>query len=409
MKINMEKMLNETTSGDISQYPELVKPILYKVYTESLISEIADIQPMKSPVSKIYTLFSSYGGDDGVQTNSENSSIVVLDNNEYAIGDALTTATCVGEVIYSEDNKLLVRYDTGHYEVGQAVNSSTNVILDVISNRNYVRKTFKNYSGPYSTSDGEKLTNIREISHEIISSTMEAKTRKIKSKISKEVYEDMYKMFDEDVVNDVLVNEFSSEIIQSIDSEVISYLKSIATPETDLVLSNSYGVQGDLGALATDLYANLYKLTIDIMRNTKRHKNFFILADAATMGLILSSPLHVRPLEDKTNTYFMGKVGRTYDLYLDPYSSDNYVLVGYKSNTKGLGDSGLIVGMYNNTITDATDPESGKMTFFNTVRYNYITHPQDATTGVSDSTFFKMFKVDLSNLKNYTNVDNNVR
>lgn len=408
----LDKVLSEsTTASDIGQYPELIKPILYKIYTESLVSEIADMQPMKGPVSKIYTLFSSYGSDDGSSTNSTNSSIIVLDNNSFVIGDEFKTSTCTGEVIYSEDNKVLVKYESGHFEVAQhAIHPSNAKILDVITNRNYVRRIFKNFSGPYTTAEGEKLTKVREINHQIVDKTLEAKSRKIKSKISKEVYEDMKNMFSEDLINEVLTNEFSSEIIQSIDTEIISYLKDIATPSSDVILKNSLGMNGgDLSGVATDLYANMYKLTIDIMRSTKRHKNFFVMADAATMGLIISSPLHVKPLDDNKNTYFMGKIGRTYDLYLDPYSSDNYVLVGYKSDSKALGDAGLILGMYTNTTTEAEDSESSKMTFFNTVRYDYITHPQDTTTGLADSLFFKTFKVDLTNLPNYTNIDNNLR
>ena len=408
----LDKVLSESTvSGDIGQYPDLIKPILYKVYTESLASEIADMQPMKGPVSKIYTLFSSYGSNDGSSTNSSNSSIIVLDNNQFSINDEFKTSTATGVVIYSEDNKVLVKYESGHFESGQhTIHPSNAKILDVITNRNYVRRIFRNFSGPYSTAEGEKLTNIREINHQIIDKTLEVKSRKIKSKISKEVYEDMKNMFSQDLINEVLTNEFSSEIIQSIDTEIITYLKEIATPSSDVVLKNSLGFNsGDLGSVATDLYANMYKLTIDIMRNTKRHKNFFVMADAATMGLIISSPLHVKPLDDNKNTYFMGKIGRTYDLYLDPFSSDNYVLVGYKSDSKALGDAGLILGMYTNTTTEAEDPESSKMTFFNTVRYDYITHPQDTTTGLADSLFFKIFKVDLSNLPNYVNIDNNIR
>lgn len=408
----LDKVLSESiTSSDIGQYPELIKPILYKVYTESLASEIADMQPMKGPVSKIYTLFSSYGSIDGSSTNSSNSSIIVLDNNEFEIGDEFKTSTCTGEVIYSEDNKILVKYESGHFEVGQHTTHPSNAkILDVITNRNYVRRIFKNFSGPYSTAEGEKLTNIREINHQIVDKTLEVKSRKIKSKISKEVYEDMKNMFSQDLINEVLTNEFSSEIIQSIDTEVISYLKQIATPSSDVVLKNSLGYNsGDIGAVASDLYANMYKLTIDIMRNTKRHKNFFVLADAATMGLIISSPLHVKPLDNNENTYFMGKIGRTYDLYLDPYSSDHYVLVGYKSDSKALGDAGLILGMYTNTTTEAEDPESTKMNFFNTVRYDYITHPQDTTTGLADSIFFKIFKVDLSEIPNYVDINNDIR
>lgn len=404
----IEKFLNEmTVTGDISQFPELIKPILYKVYTESLVSEIADIQPLKGPVGKVYTLFSSYGGNTGEHINSTNSTIIVLSANTLNAGDAVSTATGTGTVDYSEDNKILVHVSSGYFEANQLIGTAT--ILDVITNRNYIRRTFKNYSGPLATADGENLTNVPEISHELIGNTLEVKTRKLKSKVSQEVMEDLRSMYGEDFQKEILETEFASEIIQSIDNEIITYLKTIATPISDVVLKNSLGMQSGIAALSEDIYANLYKLTIDIMRNTKRKKNFFVLADAATTALLLNSPLHAKPQVDNTNTYMMGKVGGLFNLYMDPYSVDHYVLVGYKSENSELGDAGLIYAPYMNTIHEAVEADTGKSVFFNTMRYDYISHPQDTTTGVSDSIFFKMFRVDMSDIPNLANMDNSKR
>ena len=408
MNKRLDKFLNEmTVSTDISQYPELIKPVLYKVYTESLVSEIADIQPLNSPVGKVYTLFSSYGAKTDEHVNSANSTIIVLSTNTLSIDDPVSTATGTGTVLYAEDNKILVKVLTGHFLVNQLIGSST--ILDVITNRNYIRRTFKNYSGPMSTSTGEMSDEIPTVTHELIGKTIEVKTRKLKSKVTQEFIQDLQAMYGEDFQKDVLENEFASEIIQSIDSEIISYLKSIATPITDIVLKNSLGMQSGIAALSEDIYANLYKLTIDIMRNTKRKKNFFVLADAATTALLLNSPLHAKPQADKTNTYMMGKVGGLFDLYMDPYSTDHYVLVGYKSEDADLGDSGLIFAPYMNTIHEAIEADTGKSVFFNTMRYDYISHPQDTTTGVSDSIFFKMFNIDMTDIPNLANMQNDRR
>ena len=408
MNKRLDKFLNEmTVSTDISQYPELIKPVLYKVYTESLVSEIADIQPLNSPVGKVYTLFSSYGAKTDEHVNSANSTIIVLSTNTLSIDDPVSTATGTGTVLYAEDNKILVKVLTGHFLVNQLIGSST--ILDVITNRNYIRRTFKNYSGPMSTSTGEMSDEIPTVTHELIGKTIEVKTRKLKSKVTQEFIQDLQAMYGEDFQKDVLENEFASEIIQSIDSEIISYLKSIATPITDIVLKNSLGMQSGIAALSEDIYANLYKLTIDIMRNTKRKKNFFVLADAATTALLLNSPLHAKPQADKTNTYMMGKVGGLFDLYMDPYSTDHYVLVGYKSEDADLGDSGLIFAPYMNTIHESIEADTGKSVFFNTMRYDYISHPQDTTTGVSDSIFFKMFNIDMTDIPNLANMQNDRR
>jgi hypothetical protein len=400
----VDKLL-ESNAGDIGQYPELIKPLLYKVYTESLVSEIADVQQLNSPVGKIYSLFSNYGGRTDDDLNAENSTVLVVsDGTSFVVNGAVTSSTCVATLVYKEGNNLLVKITSGYFVIAQTLNGGSVTVSDVISNRNYVRKVFQNYSGPFATAVGELVTP-NEIDHEIKSGTINVKSRKIKSKISQEVITDIKSMYGEDIADDILTNEFASEMIQSIDMEVITYLKTIATPITDVILSNSYGTQNDISAIANDLYSNIYKITTDIMRNTKRRKNFFVLADAATMGLMMTSPLNVKPEGDTRNSYFMGKIGGSYNLYLDPYSTDHYVLVGYNnSKASEIGDSGLIFAPYVNTIWSTSEPETGKQIFFNLVRYGYTTNPQDTTTGVSDSIFFKMFKVDLTNLKNYTNI-----
>lgn len=407
LKLDKALALTETNSStDIAMLPGMIKPLLYKVYTESLVSEIADVQPINSPIALIYTLFSSHGGSSGDLTTF-NSTILTLESNTLIVGDAVVTATGNGTVEYSEGDKVLVRINSGHFVIAQTINSTAIKIIDVISNRNYIRKVFKHYIGPYTTADGERLSNVPEINHQLIRKTVETKTRKIKSKVTSEAMEDLENTYGVPVAEEILKNEFASEMIQSIDMEVIDYLKSIASPISDVILANSYGVTGgDLSSIATDLYLNIYKLTIDIMRNTKRRKNFFVLADSATMGLMMSSPLHVKPEESQTNSYFMGKIGKSYDLYLDPYSTDNYVLVGYKSKSSELGDAGLIYCPYTTSFQEAVETETGKSVFFHNLRYAYMTHPQDITTGNSDSIFFKMFNVNLTGLINYSNIDN---
>jgi hypothetical protein len=403
---SMADKLIETTTADIGQFPEMIKPLLYKIYTNSLVSEIADMQQLMSSSGKVYTLFSNYGGSETDDLNSLNSSVIVVsDGSTLVLNDTITTATGSGVIKYIEGNNLLVSISSGHFAVSQIINAGTINIVDVISNRNYAKKMFANYNGPYSTTTGES-TVARALDHEVRESTIDVKTRKLKSKITLEVMQDIKSRFGEDISTTIITNEFSNEMIQSIDMEVINYLKTVATPITDVVLSNSYAVTGgSLGDVAADLYVNIYKLTVDIMRDTKRRKNFFVMADAATMGILMASPLYVKP-EKNVNTYFMGYIGGNYPLYLDPYSTDHYVVVGYKREDEEMGDAGLIFAPYMNTIWSTSEPETGNGIFFNTSRYGYTLHPQDTSTGLSDSIFFKMFNVNLDGLSNYTNISN---
>ena len=348
----IENLLSEATvAGDIGLTTQFLAPLLYKVYTKSLVSQIADIQPLTGPYAKVFALIASYGGRDSDNLSKDNSIILGLSTiGTFAIDGTLSTATGNGTIVYIENNYCLVKINSGTFTVGQPTIQNAGItIISATSNRNYAKKVFSNYSGPYTTAIGEaKVPN--NLDYEVIGKTIEVVTRKLKSKLSKETIQDVKAIFGKDLVNDIVAEEMASEMIQEMDKEVIDFLKSKADIKSDLVLSNSYGTQNDLASVGNDIYANIYKLAQEIITETKRKRNFFILADEATIGLLMASPLHIKSEEDKDNSYYMGKLGSLYSLYLDPFATSGYALVGYKNNNEGLGDAGLIFAPYANTI-----------------------------------------------------------
>jgi hypothetical protein len=260
---------------------------------------------------------------------------------------------------------------------------------------------FKNYAELQTTANGEVNSTIRNMDYELIASTINVATRKLKSKFSSEVIQDLRAMYGIDVANDMIIEEFASEMIQQIDMEIISYLKTIATPQSDVILANSYATNNDMAAIGNDIYLNIYYAAMQIMRETKRKQHFFVIADSVTMSFLLTNPFKVAPDVSPSNSYYMGKLGGLYNLYLDPYSTDHYCLVGYRSLDDETGDAGLIFAPYVNSITTAVDPDTGKDIFFNMVRYGYTNHPQDTGTGVADSIFFRVFNVNTSGIVNF--------
>lgn len=395
--------LNESTqSGDVAQFPNLVSKIIKKLYTTSLVGEISDVQPLTGPVGKVATVISGYGGRHSSGTKLRTSILLkVVDASGFSIDDNIVTATASGKVEYIEDTFILVRDVTGTFKKGDFTLGNITAITATYSNRFYAAQVLKNYTGSFlQTPNAEVL----EMNTEVLLSTIEAKTRKLKLFISKEAVQDMISMFGLDISEDFLADEFANEMIQEIDAEIISYLRQIASPEPDNVLTNSLGMQSGLMDLANDIIREVYHCAQKISADTRRRQNFFVIADPKTIGLLMISPLQVQTGESKENSYYKGKIGSLYDLYVDPYANenDNYCLVGYTNGFGGTGDSGLIYAPYINQIIPAYDQDSGKNIFFNVVRYGYVPHPQDTGTGNSDSIFFRTFNIDMSNVKNLT-------
>lgn len=398
---NVNQSLNETVSADIAQFPNLISKIISKVYSKSLVGEIADIQPLTGPVGKVATVFSGYGGRPTSDVKLSNSIVVkVLDSTGFTVGGNIITSSASGVIEYIENNNMLVKMTMGHFSKGDFTLGTITTITGTSSNRFYASGVFKNYTLP----NNSESSDINQMNTEIKLFTIEAKSRKMKAIISKEAITDMVKMYGVDITEDLLSDEFANEMIQEIDSEIIYYLRSIATSADDLVLANSLGMQSGLMDIANDIIRNIYHCAQQISSDTKRRQNFFIVADPKTIGLMMISPLQVQTDQSNDNIYYKGRVGNLYELYMDPFADpdDNYCIVGYSNGFKGTGDSGLIYAPYINQIIEAEEYDTGKSIFFNLVRYGYTRHPQDTGTSINDSIFFKTFNIDMSGIKHLT-------
>lgn len=400
MKIS-ERVLNESNvTADIAPFATLMTDIIYRVYSNSLVGEIADVQPLTTPSGKIGTLYSTYTGKDGQSHNNANIKVIrISDVTGYSENGTLSTSTGTAKILYIEnDGDVLIEVLTGTIQKGQTALENSAEITSVITNRTYASRIFDKYSNPTLTNEE---TNARTLSFELIFSNIETVSRKLKSVFTAEAIEDLRNMYGIEVANELIVKEFAAEMISEIDMEIINYLRTIATPSGDLVLSNSYGINGDIMAVGNDLYANIYKNSMKIAKDTKRRQNFFILGDAVSLALLMTNPLHVSAESDVKNSYYMGKLGEQYSLYLDPFATDNYILVGYTDKKTEIGDSGLIYAPYTVNTIEATDPDTGITKFHHIVRYGYTKHPQDTGTGMADSIFFRTFSIDASGLNNF--------
>jgi len=392
------KGMNESSTGDVSQFSFLLGDVMKRVYSTSLLSDIADVQPMKGPTGKLATIFSGYGGK-AVELDMDGSTILELTSaSGFTQGGSIATAGATGTISYLEGTFALVKVLTGTFVKGVSTTGTVTVIKDVITNRIYASKIFQNY-----TISSESDSKIAIIKPKLVLKNIEAKTRKIQSIFTTEMLDDLRAMFSEDYLNDFLINEFAQEIVQEIDQEAIAKLKTAAKPGGNIVLKNSYAItSGDLSGLSSDLYLNIYKAAMEISSTLKRKQNIFVLCDQKTAALLLLNQLHLFPETQSENNYYLGTIGNLYHLYVDPFSTSEYMLIGYSDFKNGTGESGLFFAPYTNTIVDAsTDDHLNTYNhIINMFRYDMCFHPQDRGTGTADSDFYKIFTIDSSAIIN---------
>lgn len=397
-----QNVLNENTSAEVGQYAPLILPLVKKIYPDTLVSQIAAVQPTTSPVAKIASLYAMYTGDASNNENElhiENSRLVSFDETfeaSFVEGMSYPSTTGTVKVFYKEISNglvnLLVRIDAGTLSIGDSINGVS--IHYLTANRTSIKRTFSKYSDNIA-----EASTAREVNFEVRTSTMDTKTRRIKTKFTTEKLQDLQRLYGTSHL-DLVAKTVANEIRQEIDLEIIDYLRDIATPmatDIDVTKSLAYG-GGDLGGVTFDLYANIYLAGEEIVKATKRNRTFFILADSTTVSFLLINALHSEAKPDESNPYRVGSIG-AYPLYCDFYTKDHYMLIGYKFESDEMGDAGLIFSPYTSTITEV---DSGRGAFTKNLltmnRYAYMRHPQDTGTGIGDSDFFRIVQIDYSNL-----------
>jgi len=443
--------INESgMSTDIAKWEPLIFPLIKKIYPQSLVEQIASVQPTKSPMAKVSYLNAIYTGNDsninnGIHwTNSRLMSlppsamnVIVADGvTMYAIN---TNPITYVQVFYGELSYKVVTTDSGtagespttsvsasvpaywnilaacvtgtlsvsgnDYPLNPIVNvtagntitnpslSASSTVLYTTTNRSTIKKVFTQYSNVL-----EDNSNLLEIDFETATKIIETTSRKIKSQFTLEQLTDLKNIYNEkayDLVSDTMGNE----VRQEIDREIIQYLKTIATPmATDINFPLSLGMQSGLDAITYDAIGSVFLASEEIVRATKRNRTMFVLADSQTCAFLLLNPFHTEAKPEDSNPYKVGTIG-SFNLYCDPYSTEHYIIVGYDFKSQDKHDAGLYFVPYTTSIHEV---QSGKATgnfttnFMIMNRYGYTVHPQDTGTGNGDSDFFRIFSVNFT-------------
>jgi hypothetical protein len=257
-----------------------------------------------------------------------------------------------------------------------------------------------------ATAAGEALgsgatgaADFNEMAFSIEKTTVTAKTRALKAEYTMELAQDLKAIHGLDAESE-LSNILSTEILAEINREVIRTINAkakagaqqsnIASPGTFNLLSDSDGrwnVERFKGLLVQiDREANV------IAKETRRGKGNFILcsSDVAT-ALAASGALDYAPalstqlqIDDTGNT-FAGVLNGRIKVYIDPYSTTDYVTVGYRGTNPY--DAGMFYCPYVPlTMVRAVDPQSFQPKIGFKTRYGMVANPFAETNVISSGT-----------------------
>ena len=202
----------------------------------------------------------------------------------------------------------------------------------------------KDWSGPYSTADGENLGNTdlsptplwNQMSFDIQKTSVEAKTRALKATFTTELKQDLKAIHGLDAET-ILSQMLSAEIVAEIDREILGEMLTTAVPAGD------YDMDADndgrwLAEKAAALAIHIDVEAAKIARGTRRGKGNFIVTSANVAAalntidkVVNNFGLGDTPAPDATGLAYVGNLrGSGMKVYVDQYAFKDYVLVGYK-------------------------------------------------------------------------------
>lgn len=255
------------------------------------------------------------------------------------------------------------------FRAGQTYNSASNTELGY----NNVDKA---YTGSMVTSAGEVLGSsvtppvglgigsgdqIKEVNLTIEKAQIEAKTRKLRSRWSLEVAQDLNAMHGLDIESEML-DILSYEIQAEIDREIIDAVKAAAD-------NNSYSyVTGQKGTLSWassghfdgrwehEKYRNLYNYAVRMSNRiaitTRRGAGNFIVANPTVCAALEgTSSFTIAPVAGNVNTAntsveIIGTLDGRMKVIRDTFSAVDEMTLGYKGNSASGMDAGIVYCPY---------------------------------------------------------------
>lgn len=398
----IEKLMSESTfSGDIAQFTPIMLPLVRRLYPTLIANELLGIQPMTSPTGFIYSLVNRYTGN-GIkdeQTDSAKAGQILLfasKSDVPAKGTDITggTSGATGKVIYTEDNKALVKVNGTLFQVESLTGTSTSAIKGVYTNEATFKNILKGYTGAVTTAVGEKLgVDMAEVGFSIEKKAVEVKTRKLKGRYTLEMYEDL-KAQHGLLADEELMSLMSSELQSEIDREVVDFVNSNA-----VVTPNAFAPKNADGRWEIEKYrAEVIKIANEARQigiDTKRGQANVILCSPKVVTMLeqvgsfktaqIDSGV-VQPISGGVAGVFDGK----YKVICDQYATNDYVTMLYKGADRR-DSMGFFAPYTPLSFIRTTDVESGQPALILRTRYALDTTP------LNPEAYARTFGVDLSN------------
>ena len=395
-----EGMISETndtstvTSGTTANWNPVLIALVRRAMPNLMAYDICGVQPMTGPTGLIFAMKSRF------QTTKDGAG----NGDEALFNEAV--------VNYSGDSSTSTQSADPSGLSGLTDGDGDSTIDD--SRGNPISTV-----DPHSTAEAEALggsgqPQFAEMGFTIEKATVTAKSRALKAEYTLELAQDLKAIHGLDAETE-LANILSTEIMAEINREVVRSINSQAKTgagTANTAINGIFNIQTDAdGRWSVEKFKGLI-LQIEreantIARETRRGKGNFMVCSSdvasalAASGMMDYSPAMSTNLNvDDTGNTFAGVLNGRMRVYIDPYSSGDYINVGYKGTNPY--DAGVFycpyvpLTMVRAVGEDTFQPKIGFKTRYGMVPNPFVgASPQnDLASTTKANQYYRIFRVD---------------
>ncbi len=398
----VEYLYESNDTKDIPTYKSLLTKLVNRNNLTTCLDEITNVVEVTSPNGKVPIISLQY---DKLNSVTANLKVFYSDTNLGDVEDIITGSIsgATATIHYKEEDsynsilkyKYLVEVTSGVF-TDDDIEITKRITVTVGAGN-----IFSHFTGDFNSAG--VAVDVSEYSKEdaneykviIDSSEYEVITKQGKSNFTREFIQDMKRVFKEKGTSK-LIEMLNAGMDSEIEQTAFKYLRSIATVNSDITLSDDVSNLGAIREAYYNIYSRINGSIRRISTNTSIPNGYFVIGSSNVVAA-LSTILTLRPYTKKQESNVVGYLPNNALLIQDNFSLVDYVLVGTKG-VDNIQNGGLIYTPYTYDLITATNTETMQDVLVPMQRFDLVRNKLDSKIDETGSDFFEVTYIDMGTI-----------
>nr|DAF18122.1 MAG TPA: major capsid protein [Caudoviricetes sp.] len=422
-QVSIHEAAGETTTANMAMYDPVAISMLRRAAPYMIAPKVMGVAPLSQPTGLVFALRSRYTNKDGAEALFNEANTAFSGDGVHSDAVIAPVAGKVATVQSAASADIVVDsvdgLSAGVYVIAEGVPTGAKIksidagakkiTLDVPTTSALAADTVLGYATGYGTAmetskgEGDILPKMSFTIEKVLASVG---TRHLAAGWSIETEQDLKSVHGMSALQ-LLSDIMSTELLAEQNREIVRTLyNSAMVGATNQATPGVYDLQNaDARWLGERLKALTFQMELEsnaIAVATKRGRgNVMIVSPNVAAGLAMAGVLSYSKLAnenlggDFTKSTYMGKMNGVIDVYVDPYATNNFALIGYRGPSQA--DCGAFYCPYIPVqMFQARDPASFQPRIGMKTRYAILSNPFNDTEGKilpRTNTYYRVFGI----------------